>query len=192
MSKHGIRTELLKCREALSAKAILDKSALIQNALLLLPEFVAARTVALYSPVRSEVRTEQVFAAGQQAGKQILYPRTCGMTLEFVPVADPAVMAVRRYGIREPDGGCVFPLAEIDLVILPGVAYDRSGVRLGYGKGCYDRLFADDDTRPVLLGIGYDFQLVEKLPVESHDVLLDMVLTEKRLVRCLRTAPAAP
>lgn len=188
MSKSSIRTEMIKQRAALSADASAQSSARIQARLITLAAFVEAKVIALYCSTRAEVLTEELFAAARQAGKTVAFPRICGPVMEFVAVDDPETLTPCTYGICEPAFGHVVPLTEIDLIVLPGVAFDRYGMRLGYGKGYYDRILADRDERTTLVGLAYDFQIVEQLPVEPHDVALDIVLSENNLFRFPRAA----
>ncbi len=72
-------------------------------------------------------------------------------------------------------------MAKIDLIVLPGVAFDDNGIRLGYGLGCYDRALSEGG-RSVLVGLAYDFQVVAALPQEEHDVPVDFIVTERRIL----------
>ena len=143
--------------------------------------YAAASTLALYCSIRSEVATAGIFVAALQAGKRILYPRTVGTTLEFVAVESLETLEASRFGICEPLSGEAFPLAAIDLLVLPGVAFDEKGIRLGYGLGCYDRALAEVE-RPTLVGLAYDFQVVATLPREEHDIPVDFVVTERKIL----------
>ena len=84
----------------------------------------------------------------------------------------------------EPTGGETVPLASMEMIIVPGVAYDVRGHRVGRGKGFYDRLLSD--AKAVKVGVGYDFQVVDEIEVEPHDVGVDVIITESR---CLRITP---
>lgn len=183
MPKTLVRTELLQHRIALGADDSHRLSAQIQGRLLLLPEYAAAQTIALYHPVKREVETAMIFAAGRSCGKTLCFPRTCGDHLEFVAVDRLADLAPGRYGIFEPVGGRAVAVAEFDLVVLPGIGFDRRGFRLGYGKGYYDRTLAGRTPRTRLVGLGYRFQIVESLPTHDHDIALDMVVTEDEIYR---------
>jgi 5-formyltetrahydrofolate cyclo-ligase len=101
--------------------------------------------------------------------------------VEFVAVETLAALQPSRFGICEPRSGEAVPLARIDLVVLPGVAFDKKGIRLGYGLGCYDRALAAIE-RPTLVGLAYDFQVVNALPREEHDIPVDMVVTERKIL----------
>jgi len=178
MPKRSIRDELLARRQHLAAATCLSCSLAAQQRLVLAPEFVAAKVVALYSPVRNEVFTEDIFTAARRSGKTVTYPRVRGPLLDFVEVAERNELVPGAYGILEPRGSQVVPLAELELIVVPGVAFDLAGHRLGYGKGYYDRFLHERKGR--LAGLCFDFQLVERLPAEAHDVQMHMVVTEQR------------
>lgn len=181
MSKSAIRKRILNRRNALSPAAIASLSAEITERFLATDAFAAVTTLALYCAIRSEVATAEIFAAALRAGKRVLYPRTVGETLEFVAVESLEALVASRFGIYEPLLGAAVPLAQIDLIVLPGVAFDQKGIRLGYGMGCYDRVLANP-LRPTLVGLAYDFQIVPSLPWEEHDIPVNVVVTERKIL----------
>ena len=181
MSKNAIRKRILSRRDALSPLEIASLSQEVATQFLASAAYVAASTLALYCSIRSEVATSGIFAAAVQAGKRVLYPRTVGTTLEFVSVESLEALVASRFGICEPQSGEAFPLTAIDLLVLPGVAFDAKGIRLGYGLGCYDRALAEAG-RPILAGLAYDFQVVAALPREEHDIPVDFVVTERTIL----------
>ena len=181
MSKNAIRKRILSRRDALSPADIAVLSAEVTTRFLASDAFNATATLALYCAIRSEVETSEVFAAAIRAGKRVLYPRTVGDTLEFVVVESLEALVASRYGIYEPQQGESVPLAEIDLIVLPGVAFDQKGIRLGYGMGCYDRALAIP-VSPTLVGLAYDFQIVPSLPREEHDIPVHVVVTERKIL----------
>jgi 5-formyltetrahydrofolate cyclo-ligase len=181
MSKNAIRKRILSRRDALSTLAISSLSQEVAGQFLASAAYAAASTLALYCSIRSEVATSDIFAAAQLAGKRVLYPRTVGTTLEFIAVETLEMLEASRFGICEPRSGAAVPLAKIDLLVLPGVAFDEKGIRLGYGLGCYDRALAVIG-RPTLVGLAYDFQVVASLPREEHDIPVDIIVTEKKIL----------
>lgn len=165
----------------LSALEIASLSHEVAGQFLSSAAYAAASTLVLYSSIRSEVATSGIYAAAVGAGKRVLYPRTVGTTLEFVVVESLGALEARRFGICEPRSGEIYPLAKIDLLVLPGVAFDEKGIRLGYGLGCYDRALATVE-RPTLVGLAYDFQVIASLPSEEHDIPVDFVVTERKIL----------
>jgi 5-formyltetrahydrofolate cyclo-ligase len=182
MPKTSIRQTILTRRRAIAAEICLASSLNVQERLLTLPEFAAAACVALYSPIANEVFTEAVFRGAARLGKRVVYPRMCGTELEFVEVADRRELGPGTFGVLEPRGGRRIPPVAIDLAVVPGVAFDLRGHRLGYGKGFYDRAFGTGPSRPLLVGFAFEMQVVDRLPTEGHDVQLDLLITESRVV----------
>lgn len=182
MPKQSIRERLLAERRHLAPATCFSRSLLAQRRLLQTPEFQSAHTVGLYSPILNEVFTETLFEVARSLKKRVLYPRVDKNQLEFVVVEERNELAHGRFGVLEPTGQAICGAGDIDFLVIPGVAFDLSGFRLGYGKGFYDRALAHWTGRGVLAGLCFDFQVLEKLPAESHDVRLDLVLTESRTI----------
>lgn len=192
MEKHEIRQQLLLRRKQLEKPLWLDLSLLVQQRLLDSECFARAETLALYSPVNNEVHTDKLLAVARLQEKRICFPRVCGETLQFVEVESAAELQPGTFGVAEPVGGKVLQGQQIDLVVVPGVAFDREGFRLGYGKGFYDRELSRMSPQTISVGLCYDFQLCDVLPVEAHDQQLDYVATETRLIPCRKTAAGSP
>lgn len=183
MPKQSLREQMLQQRRSLPAELLLHRSELAQRNLLGLAEFTGGNVVALYAPVRNEVDTAELFSAGRHAGKRMLFPRVAGNALEFVEVSDWPELQPGTFGIAEPTGTRVVEPALIEMMIVPGVAFDRRGHRLGYGKGFYDRYWHQQPRHGLLVGLAFDFQVVDRLPVEHHDIQLDLLVTEANLFR---------
>lgn len=186
MPKVSLRDRLLKQRQSMSVQDCRRLSLRAQENVSRTDEFVQARRVALYSPIRNEVCTAHLFTVARQAAKQIVYPRMCGERLEFLLVASLDELVPGGMGVLEPVGGTELGLHEIDLMVLPGVAFDHHGHRLGYGRGFYDRVLGGQERRPCLLGLGYEQQVVERLPRDPHDVQVDLLVTELQVRRNLQ------
>lgn len=156
---------------------------LIQQTFVALPAYTEARIVALYSSIGGEVETGEVLEAARKEGKIVLFPVVCGDHLRFVKIADTGKMIKGAFGIAEPciTGEAYAPDAA-DLVVVPGVAFDRTGKRIGFGKGYYDRALHHLEGSGKLVGFCYDFQLVDEIVAEPHDVAVDVIITEKRVV----------
>ena len=146
-----------------------------------LPAFARAARVALYASLADELPTRPIFAAALARRKLALFPRVEGDRLVFAPVSRWEDLRPGRYGVAEPPPD-VPALAPEALVLVPGVAFDARGGRLGRGGGYYDRTFASAaEPRPLLLGVGYAFQVVDTVPQERHDRRLDGVITEREI-----------
>lgn len=150
-----------------------------------LPEVRRAQNVMVYLTYKSELSTEFVIHALRAAGKTLYAPRIDQDTSLLLPAYLPPEAELRPgpYDVPEPVGTeCVDP-RRLDAVIVPGVAFDLSGRRLGFGKGYYDRFLAALGGSAVKVGLAYDLQLVPEVPAGPDDVPVDIVVTESRVVR---------
>ena len=102
-----------------------------------------------------------------------------GVNLDILPY-DETRLELGSFHIEEPQGETTVDPSEIELIVVPAVAYDRAGNRLGRGKGFYDRLLST--TRASKIGVGYEFQLLDSLPAEEHDVPMDMIITQNTTI----------
>lgn len=182
MPKRALRAAALVRRRELTPELVRAHSFEVQRRFLALPEFQAASVVALYAPIQHEVETSLVAMHALSSGKTVLYPAVIGDDMEFRRIASLAELVPGRYGIPEPGGQAVDP-AYADLIVVPGVAFDPFGRRIGYGKGYYDRKLHRLEGSGKLVGFGYDFQLAEAIVGEPHDVTMDLIVTELRVVR---------
>ncbi|MDP6978268.1 MAG: 5-formyltetrahydrofolate cyclo-ligase [Myxococcota bacterium] len=153
-----------------------------------LPEFESAAVLALYSATSTELGTRHVFEVARDMGKRCVYPRcTDAGTLEFAEVSALEALVEARFGILEPPPEfSVLDLAELDLVLVPGLAFDPAGRRLGRGAGYYDRALAGMEASvspSSLIGFAYSVLLIDSVPVESHDRGMDAVVTERGVLR---------
>ncbi len=184
MPKGSIRQTILARRRALGADEKRSTSLLAQRALIGTREFAAARIIGLYAPVHNEVETAEVMREALASGKTVLFPTVCSGGLEFRKVADPSELRKGAFGIPEPCPLCpVHSPEEADLIVVPGVAFDIDGRRIGYGKGYYDRALHHLEGNGRLVGLCYDFQVIQEIPGEPHDVRMDMIITERRVIR---------
>ncbi|WP_438347564.1 5-formyltetrahydrofolate cyclo-ligase [Paenibacillus sp. FA6] len=149
----------------------------------------------VYIPFRSELNTRPLIEWGWNKGLEVLVPRCdpSNYSMEMYPLRDWNELSPGAYGIEEPD-----PLRTTavgyrfvpEAIVLPGLAFDRTGGRLGYGSGYYDRLYErlqpwiEADKPPILIGLGYNMQIVDKVPMDEHDAALNMLVTEKGIVDC--------
>lgn len=141
-----------------------------------LDAFARARTVALFAALRDEPDTRPLLARWSGA-RRLALPRVEGDTMRFF-LYDPSAMRRGAFGIDEPGPGAVeCPPSEIDLMVVPGVAFTAAGDRLGRGRGYYDRYLSLPGLRAVRVGVCYAHQLLAGLPVEPHDVRMDCVVT---------------
>ena len=179
MPKRSIRARFLAERKALSQELRVALSIRVQQRFLRSEKLAEVEFLALYSAVHNEVLTDAVAGWAKESGKRVAYPRVAGEKLEFVEIASLNDLTPGGFGVPEPLAGNPVAQNFLDLVIVPGVVFDRTGHRLGYGRGYYDR--ALDGCRPDCrkIGFAYQFQVVESLPVvEEHDRSLSALVTE--------------
>jgi 5-formyltetrahydrofolate cyclo-ligase len=182
MPKRALRAATLARRRELTPQQVNSQSLALQERLLELPEFREAATIALYAPIHHEVETAQVANRALSAGKKLLYPAVIDSDLQFRRVTALDELVPGRFGIPEPQGEPCNP-GDADLIVVPGVAFDLFGRRIGYGKGYYDRALHRLERTGRLVGFCYDFQLFEEIVGEPHDVTMDLIVTEMRVVR---------
>lgn len=154
-----------------------------------LPQYAAAGTVMFYVDVRDEVRTRHFFPQVRQQGKRIVVPYCVGDRLGLFLLESIDELAAGTFGILEPKSElrqrrdrAVEPEA-IDLIVVPGVAFDRRGGRLGHGRGYYDRLLERVRPDTALVALAFACQLFAEVPLEPHDVTMDVVITEEAIYR---------
>ena len=151
------------------------QSAEILAALEAHPAFCAAGTVLLYHSLPDEVDTHG-FIARWMDRKRLLLPVVHGDGLLLRQCSNATTLAMGRYGIAEPQGQDFTDYAAIDLAVVPGVAFDHQGNRLGRGKGYYDRLLPHLPTA-YKIGICFPYQLVNDIPTDAHDIRMDEIIT---------------
>lgn len=164
-----------RLNRALDSQQRLRASAAIFSAVERLPEFRAARTVAVFAALSDEPATDEVLARWAST-RRVVLPRVEGDAMRFY-ACRPDALVFGAFGILEPQGERPCPAGEIDLVGCPGVAFTADGRRLGRGRGYYDRYLGDPVFRGFRVGVCYAHQLVDDLPVEPHDVRMDRVIT---------------
>lgn len=184
MDKHQLRQQLLGRRKKLDPEACQALSLQIQKKLLAARCFRQAQTMALYSPVHNEVQTSLLLEAALDQGKQTFFPRVCGDRMRFLRVLSPTDLAPGHFGVAEPTTEESIGGDQLDLILVPGIAFDHSGHRLGYGKGFYDRELAQATGRSCRVGLCYQFQLCSWLPRETHDLPVHVLVTEEQIISC--------
>lgn len=184
--KRELRAAALAARRALSPREVQALSTTIQEELLALPEFRAARVVHSYVGVKSnEVRTDRILLETLQSGRRLVVPRVADHGLVHHEIRALAELRTAVFGLLEPDPSApVVDPVQIDLVVVPGVAFDRRGNRLGLGRGYYDGFLAG--LSAVKAALLYRRQLVDDVPAGERDERVDVLVTEAGV---LRTGP---
>ena len=179
LNKVAIRQKILDLRETLDTAELEKKSSQIFNRLIGLKGIKGAKKILSYVSFKSEVKTKDLIDWLARRGVTVYLPAFDEQNQKYV---------IRRFGgwDKLKPGPCqilqptsVNMIADVDVAIVPGVAFSKSGARLGYGKGVYDRLLLG--SKAFKIGIAYDFQIVDSLPQEERDVVMDLVISEKNI-----------
>lgn len=178
MMKSDIRKQMKSMRMMLSAQEKLEAAARVFEKLEKTAQFVMAERILIYHSLPDELFTHD-FLEKWAGRKQIFLPRVNGDDLDILPY-DKDALATGSFHIAEPTGASCADPADIELIVVPAVAFDRTRMRLGRGRGFYDRLLSA--TSAIKIGIGYDFQVYETLPAELHDIPMDLVITESYII----------
>ena len=183
-AKRTLRQRVVTARDALDAGTRSDASAAIAARIAALPSFAAARSILLTLPFRSEWDTRPLIAAALASGRSVVVPRVdeAARMLELRSITDSARDLTPGFrGILEPQPHCpvVLPSA-IDWVLVPGVAFDAAGRRLGYGGGYYDRLLPLFPLTALRVAGAFETQIVDRVPAAPHDLTVNIVVTDRR------------
>ena len=179
-NKKMTRNAIKEMRLALKKEEVKERSEACVSKVLQFPELIEAKTVCVYMPAGNEIDTTEIIRYCKENGKRLAAPRVNGDTMEFYYFTDETDMEQGAYDIWEPTGTEAVEDEE-SLVIMPGVAFDLSCNRIGYGKGYYDR-YLSAHPRMKKVALAYDFQIVGRIKREVHDVRPDMVVTESRVI----------
>jgi 5-formyltetrahydrofolate cyclo-ligase len=181
-SKQEIRNAIAARRKSLDPQWAAAASERIVQNIMALEAYRAANTVGLYMAIRGEVQLDALFRDCLESGRRTCIPvfNAAAKGYEMAAYAPDAEWRPGYLGIREPVSPALVPVSEIDLMVVPGVAFDRAGHRLGRGKGYYDRLLTSFSG--ISVAPAYDFQVLPSIPVEEHDRAVNAVATE---IKCL-------
>lgn len=188
MSKGELRKSVLKARSSLTLVQVAEKSARILERLLGLDEYKKASTLMAYLDFRNEAQTGELVQAAMAAGKKVAVPVTDIANKRLTPsllLDYPGDLHAGAWDIPEPKPECLRPLEpqELDLVIVPGVAFDEKGNRLGYGGGFYDRFLPRTRPDTLFIALAFELQVRPEVYPGSHDVPMHLLLTEDRIIR---------
>jgi 5-formyltetrahydrofolate cyclo-ligase len=187
--KNEIRRRILRNRNALSASEIFKRSLVIQRRVMNLPQYKSAKIIGAYFPIGSEVRTEYLIRSALDSQKVVLLPKVTSDKIAFSRVFEADLrdnkLVQGRFRILEPPRSSWYNAQKnIDLLIVPGIAFDKYGNRIGYGRGYYDRFIKQKDFR-LSMGLAFQFQVLEDaLPRCDFDQKLHVIATERNVLVC--------
>ena len=184
----ALRREARARRDGMPEEERRTASRRICGRFLALPEIVRAGSFLVYAAFRSEVATAELIAALQGMGKTVCLPLVVRETKDMLAIRMDAAfsLATGFQGIPEPEfrPDRLFPPEALDVVVLPDLLFDRAGNRLGYGGGFYDRFLANRAPQALRVGLAFAWQLADTdIPTEPHDMRLDLVVTERYILR---------
>jgi 5-formyltetrahydrofolate cyclo-ligase len=184
--KKRLRQALLASLRLLSVEESESAGRLAIRWLLAWDGFTRASEIVAFSSLRGELDMGPFASAVYSAGKPLLMPRIVGDELEFAPIAAGEELVRGRFGVSEPGPHCVARRVQAGAIVLvPGVAFDVAGGRMGRGAGYYDRALADmrrNSNEMTFLGVGFSLQVIDRVPMTRDDVPMDGVLTPEALV----------
>ncbi len=187
--KEELRKEYMKKRKKIAKLKGKRKSYKITSNLLSLEELKNSKNILLYISYRSEVGTEKLINKLLKKSKNVFAPYCirAEKRMEIVQINDPTKdLKKGAYGIKEPKNSLRKKESEInklDIVIVPAVVFSKSGYRIGYGGGYYDRFLNRLSAKTISIGINYDELIFESVPKEAHDLAVDMIVTDKRVLK---------
>ncbi len=188
MDKRTLRSEILNKRKSLSKEEVNDKSSSIAKLLFSTEQYKSSKYIMCYIDFRNEVKTEEIIKTALKDGKNIIIPisvvETRQLLLSQLLDYDKELEA-GTYGILEPKKEFIREVAPevIDLVLIPGVAFDRHGYRIGYGGGYYDRFLTRIDDSIPKIALAFELQMVSHVSKGKYDIPVDYIITESDIIK---------
>ena len=180
--KDILRKKYRELRQSQDPVELYRKSNEIITKLVGLSETKGPKTIMLYLSYGSEVMTFDVVSLAIQTGMRVVSPYLVGKDMEVSELHDLSEMKNTEYGIIEPMNREPFDKDKIDIIVVPCVVVDVKGNRIGSGLGYYDRYLKD--SKALKIALAYDFQVVDKIEPTEEDIPMDIIITEKRIIRC--------
>ena len=185
MNKAQLRRELQNSLLSITSQQRGEKSRKACRNLVSIPQFQSASTVMMFLSLPHEVDTSEAILNAWQLGKAVAVPKVSWQQRHMIAVQINSLetgITTEESGLQNPTAGVPVAFEEIDLVVTPGLGFDKKGNRLGRGGSYYDRFFANTELKASRCGFGFTEQLVETVPVAEHDEPVDIVVTEKEII----------
>lgn len=186
LAKSDIRKTILDKRNSISPLDIVNNSRIISNSVISTKEYQSSFSVGIYYSIGSEVKTFDIIKHSLENKKEIALPRVIDSTkIQFFKIMEDKFEKIKftkgKYGIFENSMSTTI-IDKIDLLIIPGIAFDLKGYRIGYGKGYYDRFLSLGKSK-CIMGLSYESQIINEIPNNEHDIPVDIIITEKKIIR---------
>lgn len=180
MNKVLLRELTRKMRDSMLPEDAIAHSKIIEKQLLSDENYKSAKSLFIYVSFGNEVRTYGVIMNAKKTGKKVYIPKIVGGEMKAVE-CDLKCLMPNKFGVMEPSTYNIADAKNIDICITPGVVFDCDKNRIGYGRGYYDRFF---DKYPDIykIGLAYDIQVVKEIETQPHDIKMDKIITEKRII----------
>ena len=190
MNKEIFRKKILEKRQSMSKNDVMSKSIIIIKSLMSTDFYNSSQAIMTYVSFRNEVRTIDLINQALN-NKRVIIPKTIPETkeIELSELRDlERDLDTGVYGVLEPKKDFIRPVSNdiIDLVIVPGAAFDLKGNRIGYGAGYYDKFLSKLDKSIPKIALAFDFQIMENVHSHEYDVPMDYIITENRIIKCMR------
>lgn len=187
-TKGNLRKRILNLRNNLSVVDVVNHSSIIMDKLVELEHYKVSKTIFVYMSFKNEVMTTELIKRMLSENKRVVIPYTDTKNTIIIPselknVKDDLVL--NSFGYYEPVYDKIKKVEpeEFDLIVTPGVVFDRQLNRVGFGKGYYDRILSKKRKNAKIVAVAYEFQVLDEVPTESHDVKMDMIITEKNIYK---------
>lgn len=176
-----IRDEMKAKRRNMNKNEVAEKSRKAAQLFLNSGIYKSAKIIMLYMPLGNETDTGEIIRRAFADGKTLVLPVTDEQSGRITPyvLEQDTLLEKGGFSVVEPRNSEPIEKSEIDAVLVPGIAFDKKGARLGFGRGCYDMFL--EKMKAVKLGYCYSFQLLDEIPSDSHDIRMDYIITEKEI-----------
>ncbi len=181
-TKSEIRKEILNIRNNMDGELAAQKSRVIIDKVKSTEEYKNSKSIMVYMDFKNEVNTKMFISEALKEGKKVIIPYTDIKNVVIIPVEIDSLddLVECKFGYLEPRKEKInnpYDVDKIDLILVPGVAFDKKRNRVGFGKGFYDRLLKN--RRAKAIALAYEFQVLDEVPADEHDVKMDMIITEE-------------
>ena len=187
MDKVQLRRRLQKSMIEMTDRQRSEKSRRACQNLISTPQFLEASTIMMYLPLPNEADISETILHAWQLRKTVVVPKISWQQRHMIPVQISSLetgteLSIGASGLRNPVTGVPIPFEQINLVVAPGLGFDRHGNRLGRGGSYYDRFFANDELKTVKCGFAFEEQVTDSVPVTEHDVPMDFLVTDQNII----------
>jgi len=185
MDKAELRRKLMDCLLAIPSEQRIERSRKACRNLVSTAEFQRASTIMMFLSLPHEVDTSEAILQAWQLGKAVAVPKISWEQRHMIPVQINSLetgFSTGSSGLKNPISGLPVPFGEIDLVVTPGLGFDKEGNRLGRGGSYYDRFFANDELKADRCGFAFAEQLIDSIPVTEHDEPVRILVTDEEII----------